>query len=262
MIDVTDSNSVYYYHFDGLGSVVALSNANKEIVERYSYDVFGEPNRTSDVNNPYLFTSRRYDSEAGLYYYRARYYACDIGRFLQPDLIGYNEGMNMYSYVGNNPLAWVDPLGLCKGGLTKWDRFKIASLERLSDAIGWWYEKSGGEEMERYLWEGRHVGTPYGEEAVDYYARKFLQSKTWYGKAGYYTGGLFASLWTKESWKTTATTVVVAGVIAEPASKTGPWLGKVAIHGAHGSGSHMYRHIQIMIRVAKHVTKHFRIPLP
>ncbi|MHC4575259.1 MAG: RHS repeat domain-containing protein [Planctomycetota bacterium] len=63
MIDVADNNAVYYYHFDGLGSVIALSNENKEIIERYSYDVFGEPNRTSDVNNPYLFTGRRYDPE-------------------------------------------------------------------------------------------------------------------------------------------------------------------------------------------------------
>lgn len=84
MIDVTAS-AKYYYHFDGLGSVAVLSNVNGEIVERYSYDVFGEPNRVSDVNNPYMFTARRYDPEAGLYYYRARYYRPNIGRFLQVD---------------------------------------------------------------------------------------------------------------------------------------------------------------------------------
>ena len=43
MIDVADNNTVYYYHFDGLDSVVALSDANGDIMERYSYDVFGEP---------------------------------------------------------------------------------------------------------------------------------------------------------------------------------------------------------------------------
>jgi RHS repeat-associated protein len=112
MIDVADNNAVYYYHFDGLGSVIALSNANKQIIERYSYDVFGEPNRTSDVNNPYLFTGRRYDPEAGLYYYRARYYAYDIGRFLQTDPTGYDDGMNMYTSVANNPVSLVDPYGL------------------------------------------------------------------------------------------------------------------------------------------------------
>jgi len=66
MIDVADNNAVYYYHFDGLGPVIALSDSGANVVERYSYDVFGEPNRVSDVNNPYLFTGRRYDSETGL----------------------------------------------------------------------------------------------------------------------------------------------------------------------------------------------------
>jgi len=46
----------YYYHFDGLGSVVALSNTSKNIVERYSYDVFGKPNTTSSLVNPYMST--------------------------------------------------------------------------------------------------------------------------------------------------------------------------------------------------------------
>jgi RHS repeat-associated protein len=112
MIDVADNNAVYYYHFDGLGSVIAQ---NKQIIERYSYDVFGEPNRLSDVNNPYLFTGRRYDSETALCYYRARYYDYYIGRFLQPDPIGYGAGLNLYTYCGNNPIKWIDPGGFCKG---------------------------------------------------------------------------------------------------------------------------------------------------
>jgi hypothetical protein len=58
MIDVADSNTVYYYHFDGLGSVIALSDQNADLVESNSYDVFGKPGNTSDVNNPYLFTGR------------------------------------------------------------------------------------------------------------------------------------------------------------------------------------------------------------
>jgi hypothetical protein len=52
--------------------VAVLSDVNSVIVERYSYDVFGEPNRVSNLNNPYLFTGRRYDSESDLYYYRVR----------------------------------------------------------------------------------------------------------------------------------------------------------------------------------------------
>ena len=120
MIDVTDSNAVYYYHFDGLGSVIALSNNSGEIVEQYEYDVFGRPDRVSDVNNPYFFTGRRYDDETGLYYYRARYYDPYIGRFLQTDPVGYAYGLNLYTYVGNNPINWVDPYG----EWWVWDAFK------------------------------------------------------------------------------------------------------------------------------------------
>jgi len=80
--------------FDCLGSVTALSDDNGNIVERYSYDVFGEATirdknnsvvSVSSVANPYYFTGRRYDDETDLYYYRARYYHPEIGRFMQVD---------------------------------------------------------------------------------------------------------------------------------------------------------------------------------
>jgi len=129
---------IYYYHYDALGSVVALSKVNgsiSEIVEAYVYDVFGKCTvvtsagtdgswmtsgdgttaEKSQKGNPYLFTGRRYDDESDLYYYRARMYNPEIGRFLQADPIGYADSMNLYSYVGNNPIRFIDVYGLCKG---------------------------------------------------------------------------------------------------------------------------------------------------
>lgn len=102
----------YYYHFDGLGNVIALSNATGTIVEQYAYDAYGLPSTTGTVGNPYLFNARNYDAETDLYYYRARYYDPRIGRFLQPDPMEYRAGLNLYAYCGDNPLNFLDPFGL------------------------------------------------------------------------------------------------------------------------------------------------------
>jgi RHS repeat-associated protein len=124
LLEVAENNAVYYYHFDGRGSVVALSDVNSVLVERYTYDVFGRPTirdangteiTASAFANPYLFTGRAYDAETGLYYYRARYYDYATGRFLQPDPMGYQDGLNLYTYVQNNPARWADPYGLLTG---------------------------------------------------------------------------------------------------------------------------------------------------
>lgn len=113
MITVSGQNETkYYYHYDGLGSVVALSDSSGNKVEQYNYDAFGTPSGTMTVGNRFLFTGRQYDSETSLYYYRARYYKPSIGRFLQSDPIGYGSSINLYLYCGNNPICYLDPYGL------------------------------------------------------------------------------------------------------------------------------------------------------
>ena len=102
----------YFYHANEQGSVLALSNAPGALAETYLYSPYGELGFEGAFGNPYLYTGRRYDPETGLYYYRARMSSAAQRRFLQPDPIGYAGGMNMYAYVGNNPVMYVDPWGL------------------------------------------------------------------------------------------------------------------------------------------------------
>lgn len=113
MIETTGSYAdTYYYHYDALGSVVALSDTDGDTVQIYDYDVYGQVVASdTDHPNPFLFTGRRYDTETGLYYYRARYYNPSIGCFLQTDPVGYEAGMNLYRYCRNNPGGYIDPSG-------------------------------------------------------------------------------------------------------------------------------------------------------
>ena len=111
-ISIEKDNKTYYYHYDGLGSVIALTDKNQKITDSYSYDSFGNLNRQGNkVKNSFTYTGREFDKETGLYYYRNRYYDPGIGRFITTDPIGYAGGINLYAYVGNNPVNFTDPWG-------------------------------------------------------------------------------------------------------------------------------------------------------
>jgi RHS repeat-associated protein len=103
----------HYYHYDALGSCVAMTNSAGNVTQLYEYSVYGQV-AASDADHPnrFMFTGREFDKDTGLYYYRARYYHPEIGRFLQTDPIGYGDGMNWYVYCGSNPLNRTDPRGL------------------------------------------------------------------------------------------------------------------------------------------------------
>ena len=118
----------FYYLKDALGSVTDIVNASGEVIQHHVYSSFGKLVRVEDQNeqditsNPLLapyftYTSRELDSESGFYYYRARYYSPEIGRFLQVDPHpGETDNpitfVNKYVYTLNNPVNLVDPNGL------------------------------------------------------------------------------------------------------------------------------------------------------
>ena len=109
------NSQMTYFHSDGLGSITSLSNASGTIVQRYDYNAFGNVTITTqgNIQQPYAFTGREYDTETGMYFYRARYYNPQVGRFVTKDPIGFAGGdVNLYGYVGGNPVNFVDPAGI------------------------------------------------------------------------------------------------------------------------------------------------------
>lgn len=111
----------YYYHSNKQFSTYGLTDSTGQVVERYVYTPYGQvttfdaayqtPAISSRVGNPFTFTGRELDAETGLMHFRARTYDTVQGRFKARDPIGYEGGINLYEYVGNNPTGWTDPLG-------------------------------------------------------------------------------------------------------------------------------------------------------
>jgi RHS repeat-associated protein len=103
--------TMVYYHADGLGSVLKITDANGDVVHEYRYDSFGRLELGSSRHG-YSFTGREWDPEIELYYYRFRYYDAEGGRFINEDPIRLAGGVNLFRYVRNNPVIFVDHFGL------------------------------------------------------------------------------------------------------------------------------------------------------
>ncbi len=106
------TGKVRYYHADALGSIIGLTDEKGQEVTQYAYDPFGNVIVLGEESdNPFQYTGRENDG-TGLYYYRFRYYSPELQRFISEDLIGLSGGINKFTYVGNNPVNWIDSLGL------------------------------------------------------------------------------------------------------------------------------------------------------
>ncbi len=137
-----------FYHTDHLGSVVALSNEAGEVIRKAEFHDFGSANirygsseeRQADRLG---YTGKYFDRHTNTLYLGARFYDPDLGRFLTPDPVGFNEQnlfmFNRYAYGNNNPYLYVDPDGniafipIIIGGMWLLDK-GIAAYDTYQDA--------------------------------------------------------------------------------------------------------------------------------
>jgi RHS repeat-associated protein len=122
LISAYDGAQTTYYEPDGLGSTDALLNDAETATDRYTYRAFGLATQSGTSSNNYTYVgAQRYysDPEVSLYFVGKRYYDYLSGRWLSEDSLGYKSGdVNLYRYVGNNPVNATDPSG--ESSLRRW----------------------------------------------------------------------------------------------------------------------------------------------
>ena len=149
----TIGGSVHYPTFDGNGNITEYLTAAGAVAAHFEYDPFGNVVASTDATNQfeYRFSTKPQDSATGLLYYGYRWYDPLTGRWPSRDPIGEKGGLNLYGFVGNDGVDWVDLLGFAAVGTIngdgklemdglvedeEWDKMKKFA----EDALKYWIE--------------------------------------------------------------------------------------------------------------------------
>jgi RHS repeat-associated protein len=105
------SGPLYYLHNNHHGDVIVVRQGTTTQAT-LEYTPYGELRSYSgSYAVRFRFSSKEWDTSAGLYHYPYRYYAPNWARWITCDPLGESSGFNLYEFVGNNPVAWIDVLG-------------------------------------------------------------------------------------------------------------------------------------------------------
>jgi RHS repeat-associated protein len=113
LVNKISGDQSWWYHYDGIGSTLNVTDNNGLLVNHYLYEPFGAVAWAQEtIPNPFRFVGANgvMDDGNGIHYMRARYYSANLGRFFSEDPLGMSSGdPNLYNYAMNNPLMQIDP---------------------------------------------------------------------------------------------------------------------------------------------------------
>jgi len=113
LLNLRQNGVDYAYLYDGKGNVGAVLDNTQAVVASYRYNAFGKlVARSGTLEQPFQFSTKRYDEGTGLNYYGYRFYSPAIERWMNRDPLGEAGGINLYGFVQNDPVNFIDPSGL------------------------------------------------------------------------------------------------------------------------------------------------------
>ena len=169
----TLSNKTHYQMGNHLGSASLELDGQGQLISYEEYYPFGGTAFTAGESlaevklKEYKYTGKERDNTTGLYYYGARYYAPWLGRWLNPDPAGTVDGLNLFRYVSNNPLKFIDPDG--KGETVFFNQDDVSkdvvvSDEPITPNYKLWVDSRieyiGNQIVNAFTWPAEPLGNP------------------------------------------------------------------------------------------------------
>jgi RHS repeat-associated protein len=172
------NTETYWYHFGPQGETRQLTDDTGSTVNTYAYDAYGKTLSSSgSIVNPYRYAGKfgyYTDGTAGMMLAGARWYSPHLKRWISRDPINYEGGYNLYDYVGQNPIVFVDPTGL--------ERFRLPSNPS-GLGRGWTQDPNHGGDSGNSRWTN-----PDYEEGLEFHPPQ-PGKPGWRGKGHWHTSG-------------------------------------------------------------------------